>query len=194
MAQEIIDTEHLLLDAVNVLLQTINQLPIEVEADFDVIMEARMAKDTIFEVKRAVLSERWDFNRDKNYKLAPDLQGMIPLSSNVLDVSGLGGDLIMRDWKLYSKSAQSFIFDSEQIVDIVWDMSFNSLSHALRHYITIRAARVFAARTIGEKTMITYTIADEEDAFLAARRSESRTGRYNMFNSGYGLDNRVRIN
>ena len=194
MAQEIIDTEHLLLDAVNILLQTINQLPIEVEADFDVIMEARMARDTIFEVKRAVLSERWDFNRDNGYKLARDPQGMIPLSSNVLDVSGLGGNLIMRDWKLYDKKNQTFIFEDDQTVDIVWDMPFNSLSHALRHYITIRAARVFAARTIGEQAMMTYTAADEEDAFIAARRSEGRTGRYNMFNSGYAVNNRVRIN
>jgi hypothetical protein len=194
MAQEIIDTEHLLLDAVNVLLQTINQLPIEIEADFDIIVEARMARDTIFEIKRAVLSERWDFNRDNNYRLARDTQGMIPLSSNVLDVSGVGGDLIMRDWKLYSKRSQSFIFEDDQIVDIVWDMPFNSLSHSLRHYITIRAARVFVARTIGDNQAMTYTLADEEDAYLAARRSESRTGRYNIFNSGYGLNNRVRIN
>jgi hypothetical protein len=194
MAQENINTEHLLLNAVNILLQTINQLPIEVEADYDIIMEARMARDTIIEVKQAVLSERWDFNRDDNYRLARDLQGMIPIASNVLDISGLGGDLIMRDWKLYSKKKQSFIFEDDQLVDIVWDMNFNTLSHALRHYITIRSARVFAARTIGEQAMVTYTIADEEDAFLAARRSESRTGRYNMFNSAYGLNNRVRIN
>jgi hypothetical protein len=191
---ETIDTEHLLLDSVNILLSTINQLPIETEADFDVIMEARIARDTLIEVKRAVLSEGWDFNRDNNYRLARDPQGMIPLSSNVLDVSGLGGSLIMRDWKLYSKTNQSFIFEDDQIVDIIWDMPFNSLSHALRHYITIRAARVFAARTIGDQAMVTYTIQDEEDAYIAARRSEGRTGRYNMFNSTYGFNNRVRIN
>ena len=194
MADEIIDTEHLLLDAVNILLQTINQLPIETEADFDVIMEARMAKDTIIEVKRAVLAERWDFNVDFNYRLARDPQGMIPLSSNVLEVSGRGGDLIMRDWKLYSKRAQSFVFDDDQIVDVVWDMPFNSLSHALRHYITIRSARLFASRTIGEQAMVAYSSAEEEKAYLSARRSEGNTGRFNMFNSTYGLNNRVRIN
>ena len=193
MSQEIIDTEHLLLDATNILLQTINQLPIETEADYDVIMEARMARDTIIEVKRAVLSESWDFNRDNNYKLVRDPQGMIPLPSNVLDVSGMGGNLIMRDWKLYSKKDQSFIFDSDKIVDIVWDMPFNSLSHSIRHYITIRAARIFAARTIGDSAMVQYTLVDEEDAYLTARRSESRTGRYNMFNSTYGFNNRVRM-
>ncbi len=192
---ETIDTEKLLLSAVNILLQTINQLPIEREEDFDVIIEARMAKDTLIEVKRAVLSEKWDFNSDTNYRLARDNQGMIPLPSNVLEVASIfGDDLIMRDWKLYSKKEQSFIFDDDQKVNIVWDMPFNSLSHAIRHYITIRAARVFAARTIGDQAMVTYTKADEDNAYLAARRNEGRTGNYNMLSSGYGINNRVRLN
>jgi len=192
---ETIDTEHLLLDAVNILLQTINQLPIEIEADYDVLIEARMARDTLIETKRAVLSEKWDFNKDDNYKLARDSQGMIPLGSNVLEVSSIfGDDLVMRDWKLYSKRNQSFIFEDDQTVNIVWDMPFNSLSHALRHYITIRAARIFAARTIGDSAMVSYTKADEDTAYLAARRSEGRTGNYNMLSSGFGINNRVRIN
>jgi hypothetical protein len=71
-------------------------------------------------------------------------------------------------------------------------MEFNTLSHPIRHYITIRAARVFAARVIGDSNAISFTALDEEDAYLACRRSESRTGNYNMLNGLYGLNNQIR--
>ncbi len=189
---EMLNTEHILLDAVNVLLMTINEQPIEEEADFDVILEARIAKNVLIEVKRAVLSERWDFNVDKDYKLAPDNLNMIPVPANILDVTGDNGDIIMRNWRLYSKSAQSHIFVKDVACEIVWDMMFNSLSHPIRHYITIRAARIFAARSIGDDKAIQFNEIDEEDARLSARRSESRTGKYNILTSGsYGIENKI---
>jgi hypothetical protein len=192
MMSEMMNTEHLLLDAVNILLETINEQPIEDEADFDVIIEARTARSKLYEVKRAVLSEEWDFNRDTNYVFPTDNEGMIAVPSNVLDISGNNGDVIMRNWRLYSKSRQSHIFDEAVTCDVVWDMPFNSLSHPIRHYITIRAARIFSARLIGDSAAIQFNEIDEEDARLACRRSESRTGKYNMLTSGsYGVNNKI---
>jgi len=188
---EMLNTEHILLDAVNILLGTINEQPIEVEEDFDAILEARIAREVLFEVKRAVLSEQWDFNTDKNYIFPIDASGMIPVPSNVLDIAGNNGDVIMRNWRLYSKSAQSSIFEEEVACNVTWDMMFDSITHPIRHYITIRAARVFAARTIGDDKAIQFNAVDEEDARLAARRSESRTGQYNMLNGTYGTNNRI---
>jgi len=191
---EIINTEKLLLDSVNILLKAINQLPIETEADYDVLIEARMAKETLIEVKRAVLSEGWDFNTDTDYILAIDPQGMIPIPSNVLDLqSAIGNNLIIRDWKLYDKDRQSFIFEEAQKVNIIWDMDFNTLTHPIRHYITIRAARIFISRTIGDTNAVGFNQIDEENAYTACRRSEGRTGKYNMFRSPFGLNNRVRM-
>jgi hypothetical protein len=190
-----VNTEHLLMDAVNILLQTIDELPIEDEEDYDNIIEARIARDNIIEAKRAVLSEGWDFNTDKNWTLPLDIRHMIPVPQNVLDITANRSDVIMRDWRLYSKKDQSHIFEEEVPCDITWDLDFNSLSHPLRHYITIRAARLFQTRMIGDEKQTKYNEVDEEDARLAARRSESRTGQYNMLTSGlYGVNNRVRTN
>jgi len=120
---------------------------------------------------------------------------MIPVPMNVLDIVGNRGDVIMRNQKLYSKRNQSHIFEEEVPCDVVWLFDFNTISHPLRHYITIRAARIFAARTIGDKEMIAFNEVDEEDARLAARRSESFTGQYNMLSSGmYGVNNSARLN
>ncbi len=188
-----LNTEHLLLDAVNILLGTINEPPITDEADFEFIDEAQRAKSVLLEVKRAVLSEGWDFNTDDDWLFPVDFQGMVPVPTNVLDVTGERGDVIMRNWRLYSKKNQSHVFADDVRCKVIWDFDFNSLTHPLRHYATIRAARIFSARMIGDKEAITFNSVDEESARLSARRSEDRTGRYNMFKSGYGVDNLARL-
>ena len=186
--------ENLLLDAVNILLETINELPIEDEAEFEDFLEARQARSKIVEVTRAVLAEKWDINTDTNYIFPLDVQGMIPVPYNVLNISGNRGDVIMRNWKLYSRSDQSHVFEEEVPCEVVWLFDFNELTHPLRHYITIRAARIFSARTIGDKVAIGFNEIDEEDARVSARRSEGFTGKFNMLSGTYGLNNQARLN
>lgn len=178
------DSSKLLLASINILLQTINELPIENTDDLANSTPAQLAEMTINEIKKEVLSDGWHFNTDKNYPFPPDTTGTIVIPYNVLDIVGSGGkNYIMRDWKLYDKDNFSFIFDEAVECDVVWDMDFNSLTHPIRRYITIKASRVFQARTIGDQAAYAYTTADEEDALQVARRSEGRTGRYNMLES-----------
>ena len=186
--------EKLLLEAVNILLESTNELPIEDEAEYDGFLEARLARSKVIEVTRAVLSEKWDFNTDTNYKFPLDMNSMIPVPTNVLNIVGNRGDVIQRNQKLYSKRNQSHIFDEEVPCEVVWLFDFNNLTHPLRHYITIRAARIYMARTIGDKEAIAFNEVDEEDAKLAARRSEGFTGKYNMLDGAYGINNLARIN
>ena len=194
MADEYFDSEKALLDSVNILLESINELPIENEEDYELVIEARQARNKIIEVKRAVLSEKWDFNQDKNWIMSPNIEGFIPVPANMLDVTADRGDIISRNWRLYSRKNQSHVFTEEVKVDVVWDLDFNSITAPLRHYITIRAARIFASKTIGDKNEFAFNSEDEEDARLSARRSESRTGQYNMLNSTYGINNLARLN
>ena len=180
------ESEKLKLRGVNVLLRTIGELSIQDVADIDILIEAQEAELTIEEVTKAVLSERWDFNTDVGYKFPIAVDGTIPIPNNVLNISSKDANLIMRQWKLYDKSNNTFVFTEPQEVDVVWDMEFNSLTHALRHYITIRSARIFSARAIGDSAAFKYTAEDEVSAMYAARHSESDTGRYNMLNGEFG--------
>ena len=192
--EDMLQQEQLLIDAVNILLAEINENPIEDAEDFEFILEAKKAKMTLIEAKRAVLSEGWDFNTDKNWIFPIDVNGMIPIPMNVLDVTSTRPDVIMRNWRLYSKKDQSHIFEEEVPCKVIWDADFNSLSHPLRHYITLRAVNLFVARQTGDTNVYGANSKDMEDAVLAARRSETRTSQYNMLSGTYGINNRVRIN
>ena len=185
------DSTKFFLYAVNTMLQSINELGIVDDVELAEIQEAQNAATVLIETKKEVLSEGWDFNKDSAYNFPPDTEGYITIPANVLDIASTDGDVIMRDWRLYSKSGQTAIFTEPQAMDVIWDMDFNSLTHPIRNFITIRAAKKFQARTIMDNDVYRYTQQDEQDAYTIARRSEGFTGRYNMLTSAYGQNNSV---
>ena len=183
------DTQKFTLYAINILLQTINELPLDDDEDLAASLEGSIAQSVLEETKKAVLADGWDINTDDAYLMSPDLDGFIPIPSNVLDISSSDGDVINRGFRLYSRSEQSNKFEEPVECSILWDIPFNDLPHPIRHFITIKAARSFQARIVGDTNQYTFTENDMQEAYLAARRSESRTGNYNIFTSGtYGTD------
>ena len=187
-----IDSEKFLLYAVNILLSSINELAINDDVELAEIIEAQKASDVLEEVKKSVLSQGWDFNTDKDWEFSPDASGYISIPANVLDISSTDADIVVRDWRLYSKKDKTAKFSNAVKCTVIWDMDFNSLSHALRHYITIRASRIFQYRMIGDTNQYKFSEEDEHHAYISARRSDGRTSRYNMLTSSYGLSMDVR--
>jgi len=185
------DSSKFFLYSVNIMLQMINELPVTDDVELAEILEAQLASSVLIETKKEILSEKWDCNTDSNYSFPQDPSGYINIPSMVLDISSTDGDIIMRDWRLYSKKDQTAIFTEPQSVDVVWDLDFNTLTHPIRNFITIRAARKFQARTVMDMNVYSYSQQDEEDAHMIARRSEGFTGRFNMLTSPYGQDNLV---
>lgn len=185
------DSSKFFLYSVNVMLQMINELPINDDVELAEIQEAQLASSVLIETKKEVLAEGWDFNFDENYEFPQDSEGYINIPANVLDITSKDGNIIMRDWRLYNKTDKTAIFTEPQTMDVKWDLDFNSLSHPIRNFITIRAARKFQARTVMDTNVYGYSQQDEEDAHIAARRSEGFTGRYNMLNAPYGQTNMV---
>lgn len=180
------DTAKLLIHSVNVLLQLIGEAPIETEEDISNVLEAQIAYDVLIETKKEILADEWDVNYDENYSFPVDSNGYIPIPYNVLEINSTDGDLIIRNWMLYSKSNQSTRFDESQTVNVVWDVLFNSLSHAIRNYITVSAGRKFQARQIMDTSVYAYTVDDEEKAMYIAKRSDGRTIKPNMYDEQYG--------
>lgn len=180
------DSSKLLLDAVNVLLQMIGESPLEADEDYNEVLEARIALSVINEAKREILADSWDVNTDKEYIFPVSTDGKIPIPFNVLSISSQDGDLIVRSWLMYSKSKRTNYFEEAVTVNVIWDIPFNDLTHALRNYITISAARKFQARQIMDKTVYAYSEADEGRARVIAKREDGRTSKPNLYNSAYG--------
>lgn len=164
--------------AINTMLEHINEYPIDSLEDLDAVLEAQRADAVLEEVKTDVLSEEWDINTDDDWEMTPNSDGIIGIPSNVLDIASTDGDSIMRDWKLYSRTSKSFKYESSVNCKVVWNLDFNNLTHPIRKYITIKAARIFAKRYIGDTKQFDITGDEELQARISARQSENRTGQY----------------
>jgi len=180
------DSSKLLLDAINVLIQLIGEPPIDSTEDYNEILEAQIALQVINETKKEILADGWDINTDKGYVFPVGTDGKIPVPFNVLSLSSTDGDLVIRSWQLYSKKKQSYIFEDAQKVNVIWDVPFNEITHSLRNYITVAAARKFQARQVMDKLVYSYSEADEGRARIIAKREDGRTSKPNMYNSTYG--------
>ena len=173
--------------AINIMLQQINELPIETLRDLDSVYEARIAETVLLEITKDVLAQGWNFNTDENWDFQPDTTGQINLPVNVLDITADNGNVIMRDWALFNRDQKTFMFTEVQECTVIWDMDFNTLTHPLRKYITVRAARIYQTRMIGDADGYGFTKKEEIEAKTSAEVSDDRTARYTMMNgvSGY---------
>ena len=178
------DPSKILLGAVNELINAIGEPSIENENDIFALQEAKEAYNELMRTKTEVLAEGWDCNTDTT-ELAPDSNGYIQIASNMLDVRDpMQNDYIVRNWYLYSKQRQSIKFEQPVLVEIIWDMIFNQIPYTIRKYIILKALVRFRDRIIGEDaTQHSYTEKDVREAYMLARRSESRTSGANMLDT-----------
>lgn len=165
------------LDAVNIILRNDGEAPVATleEAGFD---EAADAQAALEEVSRTVQDGGWAFNTDFDRKLSPDLNGDIVLPADTLWVKPTYVDeamtVVERGRKLYDLVDNTYTFTKAVHLDVCQMLDFADLPSAARYYITIRAARVYQARSTGSGSQNAFTEQDEMRAQAALRKADLR--------------------
>ena len=180
------------LDAVNIMLGTIGESPISSLDASTGVADAVIARQILSEVAIQVQEEGWHFNVDVDFILTPSSDtGEIYLPANCLEVDTSGPDVrmdvAMRGRKLYDRVNHTFVFSKSITTNLVLMLEFEELPQAARHYITVRAARVFQQRVVGSDTLGTFTERDEVRARTALKRFEAKTADYNILTSNYSV-------
>jgi len=173
------------LEAVNIMLSVIGESPISSLAAGSAVADAVTAQQTLSEVNRAVQSKGWHFNTDKEFTLTPEaFTGEVRVPSNCLRVDTVEGDrdidVVLRGQRLYDRKNHTYVFSDSLTVDMVVLLPFEEIPETARHYITVRAARVFQARTVGAESLFQFTNLDERDALVSFKKAEGITGDYNI--------------
>lgn len=171
------------LEAVNIMLFGIGETPVnsleEVTADVSV------ANAILAEVSKAVQLDGYQWNTEDNYPLTPDSSGKITLNPSVVRVAFREPDdreLTMRGRKVYDRTNHTYLFDTATTiyVTITLLLPFEELPEAARRYITLRALRVFQARTVGSSTLAGFEEVDEARARALMLMEERKQDRPNM--------------
>jgi len=175
------------LDAVNVMLTSIGESPVNTLGSG--LQEAEIAEVVLDNVSRDVQSAGWHFNTEIRYTLNRNVVNEINLPANVIkvDKSSLLRDyeldVVERGRKLYDRIGNTYTFSKDIEVNMVVLLSFDELPEVARRYITLRAARTYQQRIIGNDTLSKMLAMDEQQAFISLREAEAEVSDYNIFDN-----------
>jgi hypothetical protein len=181
-----------LLDAVNVLLECVGEQPVNT-LDLEQIMDARIAERTLLEFHKEGQVKGWSWNTEHCYPFTKDSNGEIHIPANVVQFSIdpylYANRYVLRGSRLYDTTNRSYVMETvvENVeADVIWLMSWSETPEAYNRWITIRSARVFVARVLGDDAQYKYTAADERDAQAVLERTEQQQEHPNFLTGGRG--------
>ena len=177
------------LEAVNTMLTSIGEQPIQNLNDLAGLSDASIAKQILDNVSRAIQSRGWIFNTDLDVSMQINQYGEITLSPDILRVDTTSlvrqgdTDIVERGRKLYDRQKQSFTFTSNVKVNQIKLLTFEALPEPARRYISIRASRIFHDRVVGSGELHRFYQEDEMNAWQALLEYEGDVADYNIFDN-----------
>lgn len=173
------------LEAINIMLSSIGESPVNSLSSG--LVDAEMAETILNATSREVQSRGWKFNTERNFKILPTPEGEILLPSNTLRADIMQPttdlDLVQRGGRMYNLKTHSFKVKTSVELELVLFLAFEDLPEAARHYITIKAARVFQDRAVGSDTLHGFQERDELAGLIELKDSEGQTGDYTIFDN-----------
>ena len=185
MATQITPTTEL--QAVNTMLSVIGEAPVN-SITGTTTVDVSVAKNILDETSMSVQSQGWNFNTHTNYKsLSLDSNNKVPLPVNCVKADANQQyrhyNYTIRNGYLYDMDNHSDTFTSApSSVDLVLVQQFEHLPEYARRYITVKAARRFAARFIGDAQLTQLTAQDENEALVNFTQSEAQESDTNILN------------
>ena len=177
------------LEAVNTMLTSIGEQPIQNLNDLAGLSDASIAKQILDNVSRAIQSRGWIFNTDLDVNMSVDQYGEIKLSPDILRVDTTSrvrsgdSDIVERGRKLYDRQKKTFTFTEKVKVNQIKLLIFEDLPEPARRYISIRASRIFHDRVVGSGELHRFYQEDEMNAWQALLEYEGDVADYNIFDN-----------
>ena len=172
------------------MLSVIGEAPVATLDSTD-LLDVTIAQTVLRETSRAVQSEGWHFNTEINYELPLTSEGKIVVAPNVLQIDTTTEykvyDVVQRGGFLYNRAKRTSVFDKPIKVDMTLFLDYSELPESARHYIAVKASRVFQDRVMGADALHVYTKDDEQLAYVHLKRAEGETGDYNMFDDSQSV-------
>jgi hypothetical protein len=170
------------LEAVNVLLTTIGEAPVNTLTG-NQVTDVTIARQVLNEVSREVQSQGWYFNTENGVKLTPDNNKHILPPADTARIDSKDYNIVIREDKLFDLDDFTYEFGGSIKVNIVYYQDFTVLPDAAKRYIAARAARIYADRLLNSETIHAMTSKDERQALVDLRQFEEETADYTMMDS-----------
>lgn len=180
-----------LLEAVNVCLESIGEMPVS-SLDGSQVDEARVAERIILELHKETQTRGWEFNTERAFPFQKDkATNEIVVPANVVRWSPslyqYARNYQLRGQRVYDRQNRTYKFPPEITeieADVVWLLPWDDCPEPFNRYVLIRGSRVFAARTLGDEATVRFNVMDEQVAINDLLLMEAENEQYNLLTSG----------
>ena len=180
-----------LLDAVNVLLESIGEQPVNTLGNQQ-IMDARIAERTLLEFHKDGQVKGWSWNSEFDYQFNRDsTTKQIKVPESVvrfsMDPYDYAGRFQLRGQVVYDRENRTTLLGDDiphLHADVIFLLPWDETPEAYNRWVTIRSARVFSNRVLGSDALYKYTAEDEQAAKATLERMESQVEQANMLTDG----------
>lgn len=183
----------ILLDAVNLCLRYIGEMPIPSSVDIgslDELHEARIIRNELINTAGELQTRGWWFNREP-WELVPDaVNGKIVVPETVLAIKGTSANYTIRGGNLYDVSGNTFLFDNKVECLIVWSLDFEELPQSFAQLVTYTTARDVQSFLRGDTSADNRLKEKINHAYLTVQKEDLSHGQYNLI-AGTRLVNRT---
>ena len=172
------------LEAVNMLLAAIGEAAVS-NLETATTVEVTQAKNLLSNTNRGIQQKGWHFNTEWDVVLTRDSDNFIPLGTSILSVFVPGTLTTMRGRSgspfLYDLDDNTFVFGStiNNAVTITL-LDFVDTPQTFRHYVTVRAARIFQEEIIGQVSAEQVNRVEETEAYADLLDDETDRAGYNV--------------
>ena len=182
-----------LLEAVNVLLISIGEMPVD-NLEREQVGDARVAESTLLEIHKEGQTEGWSWNREEQYPFERDVASKeIVVPANVMEWSPdryyEQRRYVLRGQRVYDTWNRTYKFDDQTTeirADVIWLLPWDDVPEVYNRWVAAKAARVFSARVLGSESVYKYTAVEEQSARALLESNELNTNQYNLLTGDYG--------
>ena len=182
------------LESINIMMAAIGESPINT-LQGTLPVDAQLAIDTLHEQDKAVQSEGWSFNTEIDVTLTRHpVEKTIALPTDIIRIDPNihqhpTVDAIQRGLKMYDRLNHTFEFEDDLICTAVYFREFEEIPEPARNYITIKAARIFIDRLVGDNALRGYTEQDETRARAVLLETDLANADHNLLRGDPSLTN-----
>ena len=191
MSKQINETTEL--QAVNTMLSFIGEAPVS-SITGNIGTDVAVAKQILDETSLSVQNQGWFFNRDLEVTLTRDTNNKVPLETNCVALEPSAPyqyqySYTIRNGFLYDLKNHTDVFTTAPVqVDKTMIQQFEHIPEYARRYITVKAARRFAARYIGADSLVKLATLDEQEAHVQFEQADSRAMDANILKDEYNMN------
>lgn len=182
-----------LLDAVNLCLRYIGEMPVPSTVDIDSLdelHEARIIRNELLTTSRELQTKGWWFNREPWEFIPNSVDSKIAVPVTVLTIKGTGANYVIRGGNLYDVEGNTFIFDDKVECLVIWELSFEELPQSFAQYVAYTTAMDVQSFLRGDTATNERLRQKVAESYLVVQKEDLSYNQYNLI-SGTRLVDRT---